>query len=53
MKLKLKGRRFDTAEEIHAESLRVLDSVTEKGFKESFQKWKRPVSTSGRELLRG
>jgi hypothetical protein len=30
MKLKLKGRRFDTIEGIQAESQRVLDSVTEK-----------------------
>jgi hypothetical protein len=32
MKLKLKGRWFDTTEEIQAESQRVLDTVTEKGF---------------------
>jgi hypothetical protein len=30
MKLELKGRRFDTIEEIQAESQRVLDTVTEK-----------------------
>jgi hypothetical protein len=36
MKLKLKGRRFDTVEEIHAESQRVLDSLTEKDFQETF-----------------
>jgi hypothetical protein len=56
MKLKLKGRRFDTIEEIQAESQRVLDTVTEKDFKDAFQKWKEtvgPVSTCGRELLRG
>jgi hypothetical protein len=41
MKLKLKGRRFDTVEEIQAESQRVLDTVTEKGFHEAFQKWRR------------
>jgi hypothetical protein len=39
MKLKLKGRRFDTIEEIHAESQRLLDSLTEKDFQEAFQKW--------------
>jgi hypothetical protein len=33
IKLKLKGRRFDTIEEIKAESPRVLDTVTEKGLK--------------------
>jgi hypothetical protein len=32
MKLKLKGRRFDTVEEIQAQSQRVLDTVTEKDF---------------------
>jgi hypothetical protein len=36
MKLKLKGRRFDTIEEIQAESQRVLDSVTEKSLQEAF-----------------
>jgi hypothetical protein len=38
LKLKLKGRRFDTIKEIQAESQRVLDSVTEKGLQEAFQK---------------
>jgi hypothetical protein len=32
MKLKLKGRRFDTIEEIRVKSQRVLDTLTEKGF---------------------
>jgi hypothetical protein len=41
MKLKLKGRRFDTSEEIQAESHRGIDSVTEKDFQEAFQKWRR------------
>jgi hypothetical protein len=41
MKLKLKGRRFDTIEEIQAELQRVLDSLMEKGFQEAFQKWRR------------
>jgi hypothetical protein len=35
MKLKLKGRRFDTTEKIQAESQRVMD------FQEAFQKWRR------------
>jgi hypothetical protein len=39
MKLKLKGRRFDTTEEIQGESKRVLDTLTEKDFQEAFQKW--------------
>jgi hypothetical protein len=41
MKLKLTGRRFDTTEEIQAESQRTLDTLTEKDFQEEFQKWKR------------
>jgi hypothetical protein len=41
MKLKHKGRRFDTIEEIQAESQRVLDTLTEKDFQEVFQKWRR------------
>jgi hypothetical protein len=41
IKLKLKGRRFDTIEEIEAETQRVLDIVTENDFYESFQKWRR------------
>jgi hypothetical protein len=38
MKLKLKGRRFDTIEEIQAESQRVLDRLTEKNLQEAFRK---------------
>jgi hypothetical protein len=38
MKLKLKGRRFDTIEEIQAETQRVVDTLTEKDFQEAFQK---------------
>jgi hypothetical protein len=41
MKLKLKGRCFDTIEEIQVESQRVLDTLTEKDFQEAFQKWRR------------
>jgi len=41
LKLKLKGRRFDTIEEIQAESQRVLDTLTEKDFQEAYQKWRR------------
>jgi hypothetical protein len=39
--LKLKGRRFDTIEEIQVESQRVLDILTEKYFQEALQKWRR------------
>jgi hypothetical protein len=41
MILKLKGRRFDTIEEIQAGSQRVLDALTEKYVQEAFQKWRR------------
>jgi hypothetical protein len=41
MKLKLKGRRFDTIEEIQADSQRVLDTLTEKDFQEASEKWRR------------
>jgi len=56
MKLKLKGRRFDTITEIQAETQKVLNTLTEKDFQEAFQKMEEtvgPVSTFGRELLRG
>jgi hypothetical protein len=38
MKLKLKGRRFDTIVVIQAESQRMLDTMTENEFQETFQK---------------
>jgi hypothetical protein len=41
MKLKLKGRRFDTNEIIQAESQRMLDILTENKSQEMFQKWRR------------
>ena len=41
IKLKLKGHRFNTTEEIQAESQRVLDTLTEKDFQEAFPKWRR------------
>jgi len=41
MKLKLKWRRFDTIEEIQAETQKVLDTLTEKDFQEAFQKGRR------------
>ena len=40
MKLKLKGCRFDTIEEIQAETQEVLDTLTERDFQEAFQKWR-------------
>jgi hypothetical protein len=39
MKLKLKGRRFDTTGEIQAESQRVIDILTEKNFQELSKHW--------------
>jgi hypothetical protein len=55
MKLKLKELLFDTIEEIQAESQRVLDS-DRKGLPGSVPKVQKtvgPVSTCGKELLRG
>jgi transposase len=37
MKIKLKGRRFDTVEEIQAESQKVLNMLTQKDFQDSFR----------------
>jgi hypothetical protein len=55
MKLKLKGCRFDTIDEIQAESQRVLDT-DRKGLPGNVPKMEETVgrvSTCGRELLRG
>jgi len=41
MKFKLKGFRFDTTEEIQAESQRVFDTLIEKDFQKAFQTWRR------------
>jgi hypothetical protein len=41
MKLKLKGCRFVTIEEIQTESQTALDTLTEKDIQEAFQKWRR------------
>jgi hypothetical protein len=46
MKLKLKGRRFDSIEEIQAKSTKVLDTNRKGGDGE-------PLSTYGREVRRG
>jgi hypothetical protein len=51
MKLKLTGRRFDTTEEIQAESQRILDTLTGKDLQEAFQKmgrrWDRCLHAGG------
>ncbi|PNF42428.1 hypothetical protein B7P43_G10554 [Cryptotermes secundus] len=41
MKLKLKGRRFDTVEEIQAETQTVLNTLTKKDFQDAFEKWQK------------
>jgi hypothetical protein len=41
MKIKLKGRRFDTVEEIQAESQKVLNTLTQKDFQDSFRLWQK------------
>jgi hypothetical protein len=51
MKLKLKGRPFDTSEEIQIDSPGVLDTVSRKGLPGSDTKMEEtvvPVSTCGR-----
>ena len=40
MKLRLKGRRFISIEEIQAESQQVLNTLTPADFSDCFQKWK-------------
>ncbi|PNF25394.1 hypothetical protein B7P43_G09783 [Cryptotermes secundus] len=40
-KIKLKGRRFDTVEEIQAETQTVLNTLTKKDFQDAFQKWQK------------
>jgi hypothetical protein len=41
MKIKLKGRRFDTVEEIQAEMQTVLNTPTKKHFQDAFQMWQK------------
>ncbi|PNF17611.1 hypothetical protein B7P43_G13712 [Cryptotermes secundus] len=41
MKIKLKGRRFDTVEEIQAETKTVLNTLTKKDFQDAFEKWQK------------
>jgi hypothetical protein len=40
MKLKLKGRRFDSIEEIQTESQDVLNALTRTDFQQCFRSWK-------------
>jgi hypothetical protein len=39
MKLRLKGRLFDTTEEVHAESQEVIDTFTFENFQECMESW--------------
>ena len=41
LKLGMKGRRFDTIEEIQEESQRVLDTISKRGFQGCFQAWQK------------
>jgi transposase len=41
LKMKLKGRRFQTVEEIQAESQAVLNTLGENCFQECFKNWQR------------
>jgi hypothetical protein len=41
LKMKLKGRRFQTLEEIQLESQAVLNTLRENDFQECFKKWQR------------
>jgi hypothetical protein len=51
MKLRLKGRRFDTTEEIHAESQEVIDTLTFENFqgcmKSRETRWDRRIHARG------
>jgi hypothetical protein len=39
MKLRLKGRRFDVTEEIHAETQEVIDTLTFENFQGCMKSW--------------
>jgi transposase len=41
LKLRIKGPRFDTIEEIREESQRALDTIPKRGFQECFQAWQK------------
>jgi hypothetical protein len=41
LKIKLKGRYFDTSEVIEAESQEVLNTLTELDFQGAFKKWQK------------
>jgi hypothetical protein len=41
LKIKLKGRHFDTTDVIEAEPQAVLNTLTEHDFQEAFKKWQK------------
>ena len=41
LKTTLKGRRFQTIEEIQENAIRELRAITESAFQEAFQQWKK------------
>jgi hypothetical protein len=41
LKIKLKGRQFDTTEVIEAESQAVLNTLTEHDFQDAYKKWQK------------
>jgi hypothetical protein len=41
LKIQLKGCHFDTVEVIEAESQVVLNTLTEHGFQDAFEKWQK------------
>jgi hypothetical protein len=41
LKIKLKGRRFDTTDVLEAESQAVLNTLTEHNFQDAFKKWQK------------
>jgi hypothetical protein len=51
MKLRLKGRRFDTTEEIHAETQEVINKLTFENFQECMKscetRWDRCIRAQG------
>jgi predicted helicase len=56
LKIKLKGRHFETTEVIKAESQAMLNTLTEHGFQAAFKEMAEAlgtVHTRGRGLIRG
>jgi hypothetical protein len=51
LKIKLKGRNFDTTEVIEAESQAVLNTLTEQDFQDAFKKWQKHWEWSERTVV--